>query len=123
MIVPPITLWLIWRVRSRLAVLAPRPSFLAVLLLAGVGFGWLLGELGAVNALSQFALVGMLILAVPAVLGWEVARRIAFPLFFLLFAVPFGDFTQPKLMQWTADATVFGLRLSGIPVFTRGSIW
>ncbi|MEF8702081.1 MAG: exosortase A [Candidatus Accumulibacter sp. UW26] len=120
MIVPPITLWLIWRVRSRLAVLAPRPSYPAVLLLAGVGFAWLLGELGAVNALSQFALVGMLILAVPAVLGWDVARRIAFPLFFLLFAVPFGDFTQPKLMQWTADATVFGLRLSGIPVYHEG---
>jgi hypothetical protein len=62
MIVPPITLWLIWRVRSRIAVLAPRGSFLAVLLLAGVGFAWLLGELAAVNALSQFALTAMLIL-------------------------------------------------------------
>jgi hypothetical protein len=58
-------------VRSRIAVLAPRPSFLAVLLLAGAGFGWLLGELAAVNALSQFALVAMLIFAVPAVLGWR----------------------------------------------------
>jgi exosortase/archaeosortase family protein len=57
---------------------------------------------------------------VPAVLGWTVARRIAFPLFFLLFAVPFGDFTQPKLMEWTAHATVFGLRLTGVPVFSEG---
>jgi hypothetical protein len=81
-IVPPITLWLIWRIRSSLAVLAPRYSFLAVLLFAGVGFAWLLGEVAAVNALSQFALVAMLILAVPAVLGWGVARRIAFPLLF-----------------------------------------
>jgi exosortase A len=120
MIVPPITLWLVWRVRSRIAVLAPRGSFLAVLLLAGAGFGWLLGELAAVNALSQFALTAMLIFAVPAVLGWTVARRIAFPLFFLLFAVPFGDFTQPKLMEWTAHATVFGLRLTGVPVFSEG---
>ncbi len=120
MIVPPITLWLIWRVRASIAVLTPRGSFLAVLLLAGAGSSWLLGELAAVNALSQFALTAMLIFAVPAVLGWTVARRIAFPLFFLLFAVPFGDFTQPKLMEWTAKATVFGLRLTGIPVFHEG---
>lgn len=120
MIVPPITLWLIWRVRARIAVLAPKGSLLAVPLLAGAGFGWLLGELAAVNALSQFALTAMLIFAVPAVLGWTVARRITFPLFFLLFAVPFGDFTQPKLMEWTAHATVFGLRLTGVPVFSEG---
>jgi exosortase A len=119
-IVPPITLWLIWRIRSSLAVLAPRYSFLAVLLFAGVGFAWLLGEVAAVNALSQFALVAMLILAVPAVLGWGVARRIAFPLFFLFFAVPFGDFTMPKLMEWTAHFTILGLRFSGIPVHAEG---
>jgi exosortase A len=101
-------------------VLAPRYSFLAVFLFAGVGFAWLLGEVAAVNALSQFALVAMLILAVPAVLGWGVARRIAFPLFFLFFAVPFGDFTMPKLMEWTAHFTILGLRFSGIPVHAEG---
>jgi hypothetical protein len=70
LIVPPLTLWLIWRIRSSLAVLVPSYSFLAVLLFAGVGFAWLVGEVAAVNALSQFALVAMLILSVPAVLGW-----------------------------------------------------
>nr|WP_291847926.1 exosortase A [Accumulibacter sp.] len=120
MIVPPITLWLIWRVRADVAILVPRGSYLAVLLMAGAGFCWLLGQLAAVNALPQFALTAMLILAVPAVAGWQVARRIAFPLLFLFFAVPFGDFTQPKLMEWTAQATVAGLRLTGIPVYSEG---
>ncbi len=119
-VVPPITLWLIWRIRSRLIVLAPRYSFLAVLLFAGVGFAWLVGEVAAVNALSQFALVAMLIVAVPAVLGWTIARRIAFPLLFLFFAVPFGDFALPKLMEWTAHFTILGLRFSGIPVHAEG---
>ncbi len=86
MIVPPITLWLIWRVRADVAILVPRGSYLAVLLMAGAGFCWLLGQLAAVNALPQFALTAMLILAVPAVAGWQVARRIAFPLLFLFFA-------------------------------------
>ncbi|EXI77232.1 MAG: exosortase A [Candidatus Accumulibacter appositus] len=119
-IVPPITLWLIWRIRASLAVLVPSYSFLAVLLFAGVGFAWLVGEVAAVNALSQFALVAMLILAVPAVLGWGIARRIAFPLLFLFFAVPFGDFAMPKLMEWTAHFTILGLRSSGIPVHAEG---
>jgi exosortase A len=120
LIVPPLTLWLIWRKRASLALLAPTHTYGALLLLAGAGFAWLLGELAAVNALSQFALVFILIFIVPVVLGWRVARCIAFPLCFLLFAVPFGDFTQPKLMEWTAHFTVLGLRLTGIPVYSEG---
>ncbi len=120
MIVPPITVWLVWRVRAGLVALTPRSSYLAVFLLGGAGFGWLVGQVAAVNALSQFALVAMLVLAVPALVGWQVARWLAFPLLFLFFSVPFGDFTQPKLMEWTADATVAGLRLSGIPVYREG---
>ncbi len=120
MVVPPIALWLVWRLRAGLAALPPRSSYLAIFLLGGAGFGWLLGQVAAVNALSQFAFVAMLVLAVPAIVGWQVARCIAFPLLFLFFAVPFGDFTQPKLMEWTADATVAGLRLSGIPVYREG---
>jgi exosortase len=57
---------------------------------------------------------------VPAVLGWKVARRMTFPLLFLFFAVPFGEFTQPKLMDWTAYFTILGLRLTGIPVYSEG---
>ena len=119
-IVPPITLWLIWRIRSSLARLAPKPSYLAVFLFAGAGFAWFLGELAAVNVIPQFALVFMLVLAVPAVLGWKVARRMTFPLLFLFFAVPFGEFATAKLMDWTAYFTILGLRLSGIPVLSEG---
>jgi hypothetical protein len=38
------------------------PQLLAVVLLAGAGFAWLVGEVAAVNALSQFALIFILIL-------------------------------------------------------------
>ena len=54
--VAPISLWLIWRMRDRLRVLEPRPSWLALPLIAAAGFGWLLGDVGAVNAVSQFAI-------------------------------------------------------------------
>lgn len=119
-IVLPISLWLVWRKRDSLAQLVPQPSYAAIILLAISGFFWLLGELAEVNVVPQFALVFMLLLSVIAVLGIEISKKIAFPLFFLLFAVPFGGFTQPKLMEWTAKFTVLGLRFSGVPVYSEG---
>ena len=44
---------------------------------------------------------------------WRV--RFAFPLLFLFFCVPFGEFIMPRLMQWTADITVMGC--APCPVF------
>ncbi len=119
-VVPPISLWLIWRQRSQLTQLTPRPAPLCLLLIAVLCALWLFAELAVVNAATQFALVGLIVLMVPATLGWQVARSIAFPLGFLFFAVPFGEFVMPQLMEWTADFTVTALRLSGIPVFREG---
>ena len=119
-LVPPISLWLIWRQRHLIAVKTPQPLFSLLVLTAGVAFTWLLGDLVAINAVTQLALVTLLVLAVPAVLGWSVTRLIVFPLFFLFFAVPIGEFAMPQLMEWTADFTVLALRLSGIPVYREG---
>ena len=119
-VVPLITVWLIWRKRAQLASLTPRPAWWALLPMAVSGLAWLLGGLASVNSLVQFALVAMLVLAVPIVLGTQVTRVIAFPLCFLFFAVPIGEFMLPQLMAWTADFTVFALRLTGIPVYREG---
>ncbi|WP_310383365.1 exosortase A [Roseateles sp.] len=119
-VVPPISLWLIWRQRAVLANLSPSPSAWFLLPLVAMALMWLLGDLVAANSATQLALTAMLVLVVPAALGWQVARAIAFPLGFLFFAVPIGEFMTPKLMEWTADFTVAALRLSGIPVFREG---
>ena len=110
-LVLPISLWLVWRQREQLAALTPRaqPGVLLPLLAASVV--WLLSDLVVVNAASQFAFVAMLVLAVPAVLGFEIALAILFPLLFLFFAVPFGEFMLPAMMEWTADFTVFALQV------------
>lgn len=119
-LVPPISLWLIWEKRHALLRVAPRPTLWLALPFVGLAFAWLLGELAAVNAATHFAFVALLVLAVPLVIGWPAAWRIAFPLGFLFFAVPFGEFVMPRLMEWTAAFTVIGLRASGIPVFQEG---
>ena len=120
-LVPPIVLWLVWRQRHRLAEQTPQPALgVALGAVACIAFGWLLGDLVAVNAVTQLALVSMMVLAVLAVLGWPTTRLILFPLGFLYFAVPIGEFVIPQLMLWTADFTVAGLRLSGVPVYREG---
>ncbi len=119
-LVPPIVLWLIWRRRSELALRTPRPSPWLLVPIAFVGFGWLLGDMATVNALTQLAFVGLIVLCVLAIVGVQASRPIWFALGFLFFAVPVGDFLMPTLMMWTADFTVAALRLSGIPVYREG---
>jgi exosortase A len=120
LLVLPISLWLIWRQRGRLAMLTPRAQPWVLLALLAVAAFWLLADLVVVNAATQFAFVAMLVLAVPAVLGFDVTRAILFPLLFLFLGVPFGEFALPTLMEWTADFVVFALQLTGIPVYREG---
>ena len=119
-IVAPISLWLIWRMRATLRTLTPRPSWVAVPALAVAGFAWLLGDVGAVNAVSQGSFVTLVVLSVPAILGIDVARAMMFPLLFLFFSVPVGEFLMPALMEHTADFTILALRASGVPVYREG---
>src|SRR4026207_758168 len=57
-----------------------------------------------------------------AVLGWQAYRQMAFPLAFLVFAVPFGRALVPALMQVTADITVTVLNWTGVPGFPGGML-
>ena len=119
-LVPPISLWLVWRQRAALAAITPRPWLWALPLMATVAVLWLMADLVVVGAAAQFSLVALLVLAVPAVLGLEVALAILFPLLFLFFAVPFGEFMLQPMMEWTADFVVRALQLTGIPVYREG---
>ncbi len=119
-VVLPISLWLIWGLRHRLERLPLQPAWTPLVLLVGAGFAWLLGEIANVAAAAQFGLVAMIICALWAVWGHAIVRATIFPLGFLLFAVPFGEFLVPTLMQHTADFTVRALKASGVPVYREG---
>jgi len=119
-VVLPIALWLIWSERKELSSHSPQPGYLLTFLALPLVFVWLLGEVAAVNAVTQPALGLLVIISIVAMIGVPLAKKLAFPLVFLLFAIPFGEFMMPKLMDWTADFTVLALRLSGIPVYREG---
>jgi len=119
-LIAPIALWLVWLKRRELARLAPAGDYLGLLLLAGASLAWLVAHAGQVQVLQQYAVTAMIPAAVLAVAGRRVAAAIAFPLAFLLLAVPVGEALIPPLMAWTADFTVAALRLSAIPVYREG---
>ncbi|MFA5242702.1 MAG: exosortase A [Sulfuricella sp.] len=119
----PISLYLIWARRKTLAGIPPRPDFRGLLVLAGLGLGWLFSDAGSVLVIAQYCLVAMIPVAVWTLLGTQVARAIAFPLGFLFFAVPAGEFLIPHMMNFTADFVVAALQLTGIPVFREGTFF
>jgi len=119
-VIAPMALWLAWRNRREILAQPLTPFWPAVIPLAGVCGIWLVGRLADVNVVQQFAIVGMLPCALALVFGWRFAWSLAYPMAFLLFAVPFGEEFYPVMMQYTADFTVHAVRLSGIPVVQEG---
>lgn len=122
-IVFPIVIWLIWRMRDDLAHVAPRPDPLGLAALAAAGASWLLADAGSVNVVEQYAFIAMLFAAVWAVLGRAFVRAALFPLAFMFFAVPVGEFLILPLMNMTADFTVAMLQATGIPVYREGTFF
>ncbi len=119
----PISLWLVWERRGALVHAVPQPTLTPVWLMLPLGLLWLLGHLVDVLVVQQYAFVGLWILAIWAMLGTSLARFLAFPIGFLLFAVPVGEGLMYPMMNFTADFTVGMLRLTGIPVFRDGTFF
>ncbi|BAZ94698.1 uncharacterized protein FOKN1_2324 [Thiohalobacter thiocyanaticus] len=117
----PIVLFLVWRRREHLAVTPVAADARALWLLPLPGLLWLLAEVVDAAVIRQLGFIAMIPLLVWALLGWAVVRQIAFPLFFLIFAVPMGEGLIPPLMDFTAVFTVSLIKLSGIPVYVEGT--
>jgi len=112
--------WLVWRARDRIGGLQPQPTAWMALPILAAGLLWLLGGMVSVAAAQHFALFALLVSAFVGVLGWRLSRVLLFPLLFLFFGVPIGEFMLPTLMHYTAEFTVWALRLSGVPVYQEG---
>ncbi|KAA3652560.1 MAG: exosortase A [Proteobacteria bacterium] len=119
-VVLPISIYLIWLQRASLAGHRPQPAATVLLLLVPAVGAWLIGSLTSVAALEHLAAVTVLVLALWCVLGHALFRELAFPLCFLMFMAPVGEFMVPVLMHYTAEFTVAAVRASGVPVYQEG---
>src|SRR5690606_29389134 len=112
----PIAIYLIWMQRAGLAGRRPRPALSVLLLLLPAVAAWLIGQLTSIAALEHLAAVAVLVLGLWGALGHRLFRDLAFPLCFLMFMAPVGEFLVPVLMHYTAEFTVAAVRASGVPV-------
>jgi len=119
-LIVPISLFLVWRKRAALANVDVRPNYWGIAFIALCALVWLLGRFASVNMVEQFALVGLIAALVLTVTGTQVLKVLAFPLFYLIFAVPFGGFMIAPLQIFTADFVVSALQITGIPVYLDG---
>jgi exosortase A len=121
-LIAPIALYLIWRERSRLALLTPQANFWCAGVTAVFALAWLLADALDIDEGRAFALIGMLQGLFLTMLGWRVYRFLAFPLLYLWLMVPTGEFLLPALQRLSHGGAVGLLSLSGVPVFTEGML-
>lgn len=117
----PIAGWLIWEkwgvLRTIRPAVAPRFLwFIPVLLVI-----WWLGELSAINEVRQYAVIGLLQIAIITLLGVQVLRQIWFPVFFLLFLVPTGEYLITPMQQFATRFVDICLNTLAIPHYTEGT--
>ncbi len=120
-VVLPVFLLLVWLERDALARAPIRPFLPALGAVALAGAAWLVGKLAGASVLQELAVIAMIPAATWAALGSRAMAALLFPMAFLVFAVPMGQFLVPQLIDLTADFTVFALKLSGIPVYRDGN--
>lgn len=126
-LVPLLSGYLVWRKRDELAKIPRRPSawgMVVVLLSLGVLF---LGSLGAELFLSRSSLVGVICGLVIYFGGWALLRALAFPIAFLMFAIPLPNIIYNEIvfpLQFIASS--FATRtleiLNIFPVLREGNV-
>jgi exosortase A len=120
LLILPLIGWLVWQRLPDLRRLRPA-AWTGGLALVGAGAaGWLLGEAGSVSIARHAGLVLMLQGAVIACLGKAVARGLAFPIFYGLFLIPFGEELVPPMQTITANIATSLLAVTGIPAHLEG---
>jgi len=122
-IIPLLSAWLLWRDRRGLLAVDIKPAPLAWWPIAALLALWMLADLSDVQVVRQGVAVALIPCALWLVLGTAFARRALFPLLYLLFAVPFGDFLVPYLVEFTTHFTVAAVQLVGVPIYREGTLF
>ncbi len=116
----PVVGWLIWLRRAELSHLTPQGWWPGLAIVAAGGVAWFMGQVSGVAFARHLGLVVMLQGSIVALLGPNVARGIAFPLFYLIFLVPFGEWLEKPLQDVTVAITMPLLHSAGVPASVDG---
>jgi exosortase D (VPLPA-CTERM-specific) len=125
-LIPVISLFLIWRERAALVRSPFTGSWLGVgLVVLGI-FLWALGELSTIWVIAQYAFLVALYGLVLALTGGSVFRRLWMPLLILWFMIPLPAFFAGSLsLDLQLLSSTLGtalIRLAGISVYLDGNV-
>lgn len=120
LLIPPLTLYILWSKRAGLRDLAPDvwPWGLGVVALFAAVWG--LAAVAGIAEAGQFAVVGVVQGLLATLLGRRIYRRLWLPFSLLWLLVPTGEFLVPALQSATAVGAGGLLGLSGIPIYRDG---
>lgn len=116
----PLVIFLVYRRGVKIDRLFTETSILSLFTLCVVIAFWLVARFVSINVLEQFAVVMIMQATVWVAIGDAATKKILFPLLYLFFSVPFGEFLIPAMQDFTAEFTVTVLRLLEIPVYWEG---
>ncbi len=114
-----ISAYLIFSNRKRLAEVSPCPSYAVLPLVLFSSLSWLVAVLVDVEVLQSIGLLLVLLTTVWAIAGHQVMRLLAFPILFVVFAIPVWFPLSPLLQDITADVVFWITRLIEIPAFRQ----
>ena len=117
----PISGWLLWRIRPQLAQLTPVVAPKILFAVPFILLIWLAGNFGTMNEARQFAVISLLEIVIFTLLGPRIFRAVLFPVLYLYFLVPFGQYLIPPMQQFATAFTDAGLSLLGVPHYTEGT--
>lgn len=120
-LVVALSLWLLWRGRSRWADVSSGVSIPGFVLLIGLGFAWLVAYHAGLQFIHRALLPLIIASAVLTCFGPALAWRMGLPLAYLYFAVPVWDAINPLLQGISVFAVRTLLRLVGIPAYFEGN--
>ena len=121
-LIVPISLWLVWERRRDLAHLDAAVEPRALWALPPLLLMWWLGEISTINEVRQFAVIAIVQIAILIALGTAVYRVIWFPVLYLFFLVPTGEYLIGPMQSFATSFTDASLNLLGVPHYTEGSV-
>ncbi len=119
-LIVPISIWLVWRKRAQIKNTPLTTCWIPIVLLVLPTVLWMLGKAAEVNLFEHAAAIFSLQLLIWALIGTPLTKVLFFPIFYLVFCIPFGEELIPFLQEVTADIAVFALHISNIPVYREG---
>jgi exosortase A len=119
----PIVIWLVWEKRQEVMAAAPQPMPILLALLVPLLLLWWAGEILTINEVRQFAVIAMIQVLIVAVLGLAVSRILWFPILYLIFLVPTGEYLIVPMQHFAASFVSLCLTALGVPFFREGTLF